>query len=399
MMSDNDAHYDIAATEMECTRIISPSVTPTSHFFEDARSLETDTTVSPTTTAAAALYAADKNSRTYLNTATSMLGLKMRLQAPRDFLSDYELQNLADRINVMRTQEETTYKVYDYVQRRACEDTCMRTTSRMFDGTVRTDTVDKSIQCREKMVEWSFHIVDHFNLSREIVEIAFSYLDRFLDRCSCDKTVFKLASMTCLYIASKNTGPKYVAISTLSELSEGEFDANHFIRMEKIVLNTLDWRIQPPTTRAFIDHFIALLPRNKIAMKQAILRRAAFFSELSVFDYFAVTERRSLIALGSVLNAIHDIYHSKMSEALSKELIGELCTLKMEFRNVELDAVQERLQYLFRDSEQYRVFEASKLRMLGAVATSCVCASESSKQFPANLDDSPVSVLVERYEI
>lgn len=399
MISNNDVPitYVVADTEMECTHIISPSLMSTSYSTEYAHSFETDTAVSPTT--ASALYSSDQHSHSdYLSSA--MLGLKMRLKASHDFLSENELHDLADRINVMRTQENTNYKVYDYVQRRSCEDTSSHTTSHMFDGTVRIDTVDKSIQCREKMVEWSFHIVDHFNLSREIVEIAFSYLDRFLDRCSCDRTVFKLASMTCLYIASKNIGPKYVAISTLSELSEGEFDAQHFIRMEKIVLDTLEWRVQPPTTKAFIDHFITLLPGTKIAMKQAVLRRAAFFSELSVFDYNCVTERRSLIAIASILNAIHDIYPNQMAEVLGRQLKGELLyTLKLDVEVVEMNAVQERLWYLFRDSEQYRMCEAGKLRMLGVVAASCASSSCSSKQGPTNIDDSPVSILLERYEI
>lgn len=203
--------------------------------------------------------------------------------------------------------------------------------------------------------------------------------------------------MTCLYIACKNTGPKYVPISTLSELSEGEFEVHHFIRMEKIILDTLNWRVQPPTTKAFIDHFICFLPSNKIAMKQSILRRAAFYSELSVFDYNFVTERRSLIALGSIVNAIHDIYPGIMAQTLSTKLKSELLhTFNMEFQLVEIDAVQARLWYLFRDSEQFKVCEANRLHMLGAVAASYVCASGVPKHSAANLDESPVSVLMER---
>jgi hypothetical protein len=59
------------------------------------------------------------------------------------------------------------------------------------------DVVDESLldvdeSCREKMCEWSYRICDHFNTSREIVAIAFNYLDRFNDVTRCDRTAFKI---------------------------------------------------------------------------------------------------------------------------------------------------------------------------------------------------------------
>ena len=248
------------------------------------------------------------------------------------------------------------------------------------------------------MVEWSFHLVDSFSLEREIVEVAFSYLDRFADRCSTNDAAFKLACMTCLYIASKNIGPKYIPLKSLSELSEGEFELQHFIDMEMCVLRTLDWRVQPPTTRAFIELFLAFLPSNKVAMKQALSRRATFYSELSLFDYNCALEMQSLLALSSILNAIEDIYPKSMSEVITRKFKGDIMfALDLGHLDSKVNASMHRLSKLYRDSEQYRLYEANRLHLLG-MASEKFAGSRgrtfSKDSVNSEPNGSPVSVYV-----
>lgn len=248
------------------------------------------------------------------------------------------------------------------------------------------------------MVEWSFHLVDHFSLEREIVEVAFSYLDRFVDRCSTNDAAFKLACMTCLYIASKNIGPKYIPLKSLSELSEGEFEIQHFIDMEMCVLRTLNWRVQPPTTRAFIELFLAFLPSNKVAMKQALSRRATFYSELSLFDYNCALETQSLLALSSILNAIEDIYPKCMSDVITRKFKGDIMfALDLGHVDSQVTAPMHRLSKLYRDSEQYRLYEANKLHQLGMASEKFASSrgrTFSKDSVSSEPNGSPVSVYV-----
>ena len=278
----------------------------------------------------------------------------------------------------MLTQESTTYKV-----------------GITNDGGSNNE---RSNPRRSIMVDWSFHLVDHFNLDREIVEVAFSYLDRFVDRCSTDDAAFKLACMTSLYIASKNIGPKYIPLESLSELSEGEFDVQNFIDMEMCILKALDWRVQPPTTRAFIHLFLAFLPSNKVAMKQALSRRATFYSELSLFDYNCALETQSLLALSSILNAIEDIYPKNMSEVITRKFKGELMfALKLGHADSQVNASMRRLSKLYRDSEQYRLYEANKLHLLGMAAEKFAGSrgrTFSKDSVSSEPNGSPVSVYV-----
>lgn len=305
-----------------------------------------------------------------------MINLTMRSKGSTEF-SIEDTEDICDRVQVMLMQESTTYKVGNAYG-------CGLSNE-------RPNFCKRSI-----MVDWSFHLVDHFSLDREIVEVAFSYLDRFVDRCSTDDAAFKLACMTCLYIASKNVGPKYIPLKSLSELSEGEFEFQNFIDMEMCILKALDWRVQPPTTRAFIELFLAFLPSNKVAMKQALSRRATFYSELSLFNYNCALETPSLLALSSILNAIEDIYPKIMSEVITRKFKGELMfALNLGHSDSKVTASMYCLSKLYKDSDQYRLYEANKLHLLGMAAEKFAGARDrtfSKDSVSSEPNGSPVSV-------
>ena len=309
--------------------------------------------------------------------SSSMINLTMRCKANTQCYVE-DTDDICDRVQVMLMQESTTYKV----------------------GITNNDgsNIERSNSRRSIMVDWSFHLVDHFSLDREIVEVAFSYLDRFVDRCSTDDAAFKLACMTCLYIASKTVGPKYIPLKSLSELSEGEFDVQNFIDMEMCVLRALDWRVQPPTTRAFIELFLAFLPSNKVAIKQALRRRATFYSELSLFDYNCALETQSLLALSSILNAIEDIYPKNMSEIITRKFKGELMfALDLGHADSQVIASMHRLSKLYKGSDQYRLYEANKLHLLGMAAEKFAGTrgrTFSKDSVSSEPNGSPVSVYV-----
>lgn len=298
------------------------------------------------------------------------------------------IDDVLDRIAAMQSQEETTYNVIG-----------------------QSTIIDNQIHCREKMLTWSFHLIDHYNLSREIVEISFSYLDRFVMSCNCDKTSFKLASMTTLYVASKNIGPKCVSLRTLTELSEGEFDTNHFVQMEQVILESLEWRLQPPTIQAYLHHFLMLLhpvctnvscEGIFVDTTQHVFEQALYFSELSLFDFDLCKERKKLIALGSILNALYFVYPENTAEELStnikNDLIGVLDPVLL-----KVGSIQQRLQDLFFSSKEYRASytQDKKFGILRTVAKSAYCkydieSNACISDCKLSADNSPVSVLTKQ---
>lgn len=279
-------------------------------------------------------------------------------QASQDF------HEIADQLRVMKRQEETTYKCRDYLLRRHIEelavDVVLEERDPSDEGCARNTTNEVDNTCREKMCEWSYRVVDHFNVNREIVAVSFSYLDRFLDRCCCDRTAFKLAAMTCLYIATKVYNSREISMNSLAELSRGEFDMEHLAEMEGIILQTLSWHMHPPTAQCFIDYLYNFIPPIKASTKRIIYERACFFAELSVFDYFFVAERPSAVALSAILNAMEGVDQDQVADDTKAKFLRRVCRSGGLIHNEnKLESIRDRLWENYMISEQFRKHDAT----------------------------------------
>mmetsp|Transcript_642 Transcript_642/g.920 ORF Transcript_642/g.920 Transcript_642/m.920 type:complete len:420 (-) Transcript_642:329-1588(-) len=224
--------------------------------------------------------------------------------------------SVMEKIAVLRHLEREDYAIPDYLDRYR----------NMVD--VQPRIVDEF--CREQICEWSYRVVDYFDINREVVDIALSYLDRFLVAFACDRKTYKLAATTALFLAVKlhdEAHKRLKFISVLANLSRGEFQERNIIDMERLLLRALGFRVHPPTSVAFINHFL-LLPPFSIAepqedalldiiddedilelrlsrdMSRQIFDMACFYSELAVLDYSFVTNAPSVVALASILEAM-----------------------------------------------------------------------------------------------
>eukprot|EP00566_Odontella_aurita_P020302 CAMPEP_0113528290 /NCGR_PEP_ID=MMETSP0015_2-20120614/1763_1 /TAXON_ID=2838 /ORGANISM="Odontella" /LENGTH=366 /DNA_ID=CAMNT_0000426807 /DNA_START=658 /DNA_END=1758 /DNA_ORIENTATION=- /assembly_acc=CAM_ASM_000160 len=263
-----------------------------------------------------------------------------------------------ERLAALKQQEMSTYACRDYLQIQSNIKHCPKfdsdfgtfpqsRKSRKFDYASSDDSF--TADCRKKMCSWSYHIIDHFHMPREVVSTAFAILDLFLSNGkNCDVTTFKLASMTCLYISSKTSNRSFhLYPHSLAALSRDEFTECHFLAMELAVLEAVGWRVNPPTASAFVDEFIQLLPTND-GTREAICLRAHFYSELSVLDYCFVPEQKSDVAVSCLLNAMDESVPCIGLRA-SRQLRGEFLREVQEYtwRNeLSYDMMQEQLRRL-----------------------------------------------------
>ena len=270
-----------------------------------------------------------------------LLGLRLKATKPGEMVS---FEDAVDSLTVMVLQDKK-YRSRDYIGRRR------KRQSELEEVSSADEAVDAS--CREKMVEWSYRVCDHFAVNREIVAFAFSFLDRFVDRCSCDRTAFKLAAMTSLYIATKMLNLKQISIASLAELSRGEFEIDHLAQMERIIIHTLDYRLNPPTVQAFLTQLRAMFPTMEEKNTQDVFKRAVYYAELSVYDYYFVTENRFETAIAAVLNSIDDCNDQFSSQHLEMEFLenlrSSLCSTVND-RNIQKS--QDRLWYLYGNSAE-----------------------------------------------
>lgn len=202
----------------------------------------------------------------------------------------------AERIAVMRMQEETQYRVCDYL----AESVQLRK--------LASKPVDED--CRVRMCEWCYQVVDFCKFRRETVGIGMSYLDRYLStpqgiEALCNRKIYQLTAMTALYIAIKMHEPLEMETSLLADLSRGCYTEMEFVGMEQSILTALHFRVNGPTPLGFVQHIMALIPRSVHPSIAALLMDyARYQTELAVSEQVFVDVKPSIVALASILNAM-----------------------------------------------------------------------------------------------
>ena len=96
------------------------------------------------------------------------------------------------------------------------------------------------------------------------------------------------------------------------ELSRGQFDPADIAEMERVMLSTLQWKVNPPTPTVFVGHFLKLLPTHNMIQRDLILHvlqeLSRYLTELSVCLADVTTlYRPSWIAYASLLISLHAI--------------------------------------------------------------------------------------------
>ena len=113
---------------------------------------------------------------------------------------------------------------------------------------------------RKKICQWSFKVIDHFKIDREVVSGAMNILDRYVAKetnCLCednmsiyedrtclqtiDSRAFQLTAMTSLYLSIKlsdsdegqYSSTRKLRLKSFVELSRGQFCADEITEMER----------------------------------------------------------------------------------------------------------------------------------------------------------------------
>jgi hypothetical protein len=154
--------------------------------------------------------------------------------------------DLLERIDVMIEQELSAYKTVDYLspefQKKLIFISEDDDASPQSSAPADLSTASSSSSCninevwREKICEWSYQVIDHFDFSREIASVSIHYLDRFLGTRQVNKKVFQLAAMTSLFLAIKLYEPGRLSMSSMIELSRGYFMVEQMAAMETSIL-------------------------------------------------------------------------------------------------------------------------------------------------------------------
>ena len=168
-------------------------------------------------------------------------------------------------------------------------------------------------------------ICDVCHLSRSVVPITFSYVDRLLSDTTSDKQEtnallrdrdkYQLLVIVSFYIAVKINEQKVLSPDILELLSRDRYTVHDIENEEQRILGALDWRLFGPNAFHFVNHFLAMIsPAHPIAANgntppaiDDIARRALGQVEASLDKQAFLDYKYSNVALAALRNAIDDV--------------------------------------------------------------------------------------------
>jgi Cyclin, N-terminal domain len=207
-------------------------------------------------------------------------------------------------IAAMRHQEKTGYVAEDWLHH---DEHAMSMCAGPLHASVDAD-------CRNKMTSWMYQVVDFTRMHRESVAIAMNYLDRFLNtpeghNAKMDRTVYQLAAMTTLYTAVKIHEPEAMDPKLVSNLSRGAYTPQQIEAMESLILDAIQWRLNPPTALAFVRQFLDLIPEQLLSqqLRQTAYDITKYQTELAVNEFEFITINASTVAYCAFMNALESV--------------------------------------------------------------------------------------------
>lgn len=292
--------------------------------------------------------------------------------------------DIVDQIGIMCIQEETTYGVDDYMKQTV-----------VLRKNARKPVTE---ECRLKMCQWGFHVINYCNFRRETVVIGMSYLDRYLSTedgrpALLSQKRYQLVAMTALYIAIKISEPMEVDTSLLSDLSQGMYSEMDFVHMEHRILNALEFRVSGPTTLSFVLVFMGLAPVTiHPDVVGTILDLARYQTELLVTQQSFAAIRPSVAAFAAVLNAMEGLDESILSmtarirfvriiEESTELLMEDLLDIQAKLSHLLFEVMGDDLVHLMTEREEEN-------------STVEIYDDDDSKRSTISRQDSPSSVMV-----
>lgn len=229
-----------------------------------------------------------------------------------------------DQLDAMKRMEEA-YRCCDYSSDIKCD---------------ADDGVSVNEDCRKKMVQWCYQVVEFYGIDREIVVASYSYIDRYIgelkDRSNilrCRKK-YQLLVMTSLYVATKVFETKVIELSLLVKLSRGTYLKEDFESMERSILFTLKWHLNPPTSTSFARQYLMIASMKDMdeELTSASFGFVCAQIEKSLHQYRLALYRPSTVAVCGILNALEHL-NPQFSTNRFTSSIDEICTIC----NIDLD--------------------------------------------------------------
>lgn len=130
-----------------------------------------------------------------------------------------------------------------------------------------------TVKLRDYEVRDLLSLTRFFGFSAETFSLAVNFLDRFLAVMKIQPKHLSCVGLCCFYIAVKSSEEeKNVPLANdLIRISQNRFTVHDMMRMEKIILEKLFWKVKAPTALHFLRFFHSRIQEQVDAESKSIL--------------------------------------------------------------------------------------------------------------------------------
>ncbi|XP_047333529.1 G2/mitotic-specific cyclin S13-7-like [Impatiens glandulifera] len=229
---------------------------------------------------------------------------------------------------------------------------------------------EMSVKKRAILVDWLIEVQQKFELTMETLYLTINIMDRFLSsEPKTERDEFQLVGIGAMLMASKYEEIWAPEVNDLVSISDGSYSHKEILRMEKRILERLEWNLTVPTPYVFLVRFIkvaALTAEEKLIEENM----SYFLAEIGMVNYATVLYCPSMIAASSVY-AARSILNKKRKAVWNETLelhTGYSETQLMDCANMLIDFRLDAAQKNFRSvCSKYSTLEKGNVAMYTSV--------------------------------
>jgi hypothetical protein len=158
---------------------------------------------------------------------------------------------------------------------------------------------DINEKMRSILFDWLVEVHLKFRLKTETLYLTFNLIDRFLERVQVSRSKLQLVGVTCLLLASKYEEIYPPEVRDLVYVTDKAYTKQQILRMEGMVIRSLEFRLTVPTHYKFLVRYIKAAQcdtRTKLI--------AYYFCEKCMPEFDMLEFKPSVIASAAVLLAL-----------------------------------------------------------------------------------------------
>ncbi|XP_027356695.1 G2/mitotic-specific cyclin-2-like [Abrus precatorius] len=165
---------------------------------------------------------------------------------------------------------------------------------------------DINEKMRATLVDWLIEVHYKFELLEETLFLTVNLIDRFLERQAVIRKKLQLVGVTAMLIACKYEEVSVPTVEDFILITDKAYTRNEVLNMEKLMVNTLQFKLSVPTPYVFMRRFL------KAAHSDKKLELLSFFLiELCLVECKMLEFSPSLLAAAAIYTAQCSLYQFK----------------------------------------------------------------------------------------